>query len=208
MEKTLHFLFPQPIIKTKLPVPFTKEQLELVYSTISEKSIGNKSSKNRRILEEPAFAELKKFAQECLDMWMDEIICPKDPGSVRLELTQSWLNYTNPGGFHHAHYHPNSIVSGVIYIVADNELDEIQLQDPVSREWHIESGRSNEFNSNQYHVPVKTGEVVLFPSKMYHSVPELQGQLQRISLAFNSFFTGRLGYDRDSTNYLEIHSIK
>lgn len=208
MEKTIHFLFPQPIVKTKFPTPFTKEQLNLVYTTPIGKSVGNKSSVSRRILDEPAFAELKKFAQECLDVWVEDIFCPRDPGSVKLELTQSWLNYTNPGGFHHAHYHPNSVVSGVIYMVADNDLDEIQFQQDTPKIWHIDNGKPNEFNSNQYHVPVKTGDVVLFPSQMYHSVPELQGQKQRISLAFNSFFTGRLGFNDDKTNYLEIHNIR
>ncbi len=208
MEKTVHFLFPTPIMKTKVPVSFTEEQIQLVYGTDIGKSVGNRSSVSRRILDEPCMANLKKFAQECLDTWVEDIYCPRDPGSVKLEVTQSWLNYTSPGGFHHAHYHPNSVVSGVIYIVADNELDEIQFQQDTPKIWHIDNGKANEFNSNQYHVPVKTGDVVLFPSQTYHSVPELQGQLQRISLAFNSFFTGRLGFNDDKTNYLEIDSIR
>ena len=208
MEKKIHFLFPQPIIKTKFPTPFTAEQMDIVYNTPIGKSVGNRSSVSRRILDEPPFAELKKFAQDALDMWVDEIYCPRDKESVKLELTQSWLNYTKPGGFHHSHYHPNSIVSGVFYMVADNEMDEIQFQQDTPQVWHIDNDRSNEFNSNQYHVPVKTGDVVLFPSQMYHGVPELKGQLQRISLAFNSFWKGRLGFNDDKTNYLEVHSIK
>lgn len=208
MEKKIHFLFPQPIIKTKFPTPFTEEQMKLVYSTPIGKSVGNRSSVSRRILEEPEFANLKVFAQQCLDMWVDEIYCPRDPGSVKLELTQSWLNYTNPGGFHHSHYHPNSVVSGVFYIVADNELDEIQFQQDTPKVWHIDNDRSNEFNSNQYHVPVSTGDVVMFPSQMYHGVPELQGQVQRVSLAFNSFFKGRLGFGDDKTNFLEIDNVR
>lgn len=207
MEKTVHFLFPQPIIKTKFPTPFTTEQLELVHSTPIGKSVGNRSSVSRRILNEPGFVELKNFAQQCLDMWVNEILCPRDPGSVKLEVTQSWLNYTSPGGYHHAHYHPNSVVSGVIYIQADNDSDEIQFQQDTPKIWHIDNGKPNEFNSNQYHVPVKTGDVVLFPSQMYHSVPELKGQLPRTSLAFNSFFTGRLGFPDDKTNYLEIKDV-
>jgi uncharacterized protein (TIGR02466 family) len=208
MEKKIHFLFPTPIIKTKFPEPFTKEQLELVHNTPIGKSVGNRSSASRRILDEPGFEEIKKFAQECLDVWVDDVLCPRDKDSIKLGITQSWLNYTNPGGFHHAHYHPNSVVSGVIYIQADNELDEIQFQQDAAKMWHVDNDRSNEFNSNQYHVPVKTGDVVLFPSQMYHGVPELKGQLPRISLAFNSFFTGRLGFPDDKTNYLEIHGMK
>ena len=144
MDKKIHFLFPQPIIKTKFPTPFTAEQMDIVYNTPIGKSVGNRSSVSRRILDEPQFAELKKFAQDALDMWVDEIYCPRDKESVKLELTQSWLNYTKPGGFHHSHYHPNSIVSGVFYMVADNEMDEIQFQQDTPQVWHIDKiGRAH-----------------------------------------------------------------
>ena len=208
MEKQIQILFPTPIMKTKFPAPFTKEQLELVHNTPIGKSVGNRSSVSRRILEEPGFEEMKKFAQESLDAWVTDIISPRDKDSVKLYITQSWLNYTNPGGFHHSHYHPNSVVSGVIYIQADNDLDEIQFQQDTPRMWHVENGMSNEFNSNQFHVPVNTGDVVLFPSQMYHAVPEIKGQLQRISLAFNSFFEGILGVSSDVPNYIQFNSVE
>jgi uncharacterized protein (TIGR02466 family) len=201
-------MFPKPIIKTKFPREFTPEELNVVYTEKIGNSVGNKSSSNRRILDNPAMWELKKFAEECLDEWVKSIICPRDADSVKLEITQSWLNYTDPTGFHHAHYHPNSIVSGVIYILADRAKDQIEFHDDAPRQWHIDNATANEFNSNQYHVPVHTGDVVLFPSVQYHGVPEVQGQTKRISLAFNSFWKGRLGFNDDATNYLEIHSIK
>ena len=208
MERSIHLMFPTPIMKTKFPREFTPEELNVVYTEKIGSSVGNKSSSNRRILDNPLMGELKNFAQECLDEWVKSIICPRDADSVKLEITQSWLNYTDPTGFHHSHYHPNSIVSGVIYILADKIKDQIEFQDDGPRQWHIDNITANEFNSNQYHVPVHTNDCVLFPSVQYHGVPEVQGQSKRISLAFNSFWKGRLGFSNDATNYLEIHSIK
>lgn len=208
MEKSIHLMFPQPIMKTRINRDFTSEELGFIYSEKIESSVGNKSSKNRRILEHPSMIELKKFAQECLDEWLMTIICPRDKTSVKLEITQSWLNYTDPGAYHHAHYHPNSIVSGVIYILADKIKDQIEFHNDVPKPWHIDNDIANEFNSNQYHVPVNTGDVVLFPSQVYHGVPEVQGQTKRISLAFNSFWKGYIGFPNDATNYLEINDLK
>jgi uncharacterized protein (TIGR02466 family) len=208
MERSIHLMFPTPIMKTKFPRDFTPEELTIVYTEKIANSVGNKSSKDRRILENPAMWELKQFAQECLDEWVKTIVCPKDEGSVRLQITQSWLNYTNPNEYHHSHYHPNSIVSGVIYILADRIKDEIEFLDDSPRQWHIHNATANEFNSNQYHVPIHTGDCVLFPSLQYHGVPEVQGQTKRISLAFNSFWKGRIGFPDDATNYLEINDIK
>jgi hypothetical protein len=42
-----------------------------------------------------------------------------------MRLTQSWLNYTKPGQFHHKHAHPNSFISGVLYMKAARQRDKI-----------------------------------------------------------------------------------
>jgi len=34
MEKQIQILFPTPIMKTKFPAPFTKEQLELIHQLV------------------------------------------------------------------------------------------------------------------------------------------------------------------------------
>jgi hypothetical protein len=49
--------------------------------------------------------------------------------------------------------------------------------------------------------------MVLFPSGMFHGVPETKSKTARISLAFNSFFEGKFGIQNDGVNYLEINNI-
>ena len=165
------------------------------------------SSNNRRVLNNPIFSEVKAFAQDCLDLWVEKIIDPAYKNSVKLKITQSWLNYTQKSGHHHLHYHPNSIISGVIYIQATDKKDQIQFQDTSIKPWHIAVNQANPFNSNIYHVPVQTGDCVLFPSTIYHGVPEVEADQTRISLAFNSFIVGEIGYSNDETNYLKIVDV-
>ena len=207
MQHMIHSLFPTPIVKTNFNREFTQEELDIVFSEEKGVSVANSSSNNRRILENPAFTEIKKFAQDCLDLWVNKIITPAYENSVKLKITQSWLNYTDKTGHHHLHYHPNSIISGVIYIQATEFKDQIEFQNTDINPWHVHTETSNPFNSNLYHVPVKTGDVVLFPSTIYHGVPEVQSDKTRISLAFNSFWVGEIGYSNDETNYLEIKDV-
>jgi hypothetical protein len=206
MEHKIHPLFPIPIIKTKFHREFSEKELDIFQSEKIGQSVGNASSSSRRILDNPNLVELRQFAQDCLNLWIDEIVCPQYREDVNLQITQSWLNYTETKGYHHMHYHPNSIVSGVIYIKADEYLDQIEFQNDTPHQWHIHNDKANPFNSNQYHVPVGAGDCVLFPSLLYHGVPEVQSD-KRISLAFNSFWKGQIGFPNDATNYLEIKDI-
>jgi uncharacterized protein (TIGR02466 family) len=199
-------LFPKPVIRTNFYRPFDVEEVKYIKNLETQNGVANKSSINRRVLEDPILSDIKSYIQSLLDFWIEQIISPKN-NDVKLQITQSWTNVTKPGGSHHSHYHPNSIVSGCIYFQAEHELDEIYFLDDIIHEWHIELKNPNEFNSLETHVPVKTGTIVLFPSNTRHGVPELQGNSARISVAFNSFYVGKLGFPDDKTNYLEINSI-
>lgn len=207
MQYFIHDLFPTPILKTNFYRGFTKEELDFAISQEQGISVANNSSNNRRVLENPIMSEVKQFAQDCLDLWIDKIVIPAYKNSVKLRITQSWLNYTEKSGHHHLHYHPNSIVSGVIYLQATEFKDQIQFQDTSIKPWHIAVEKANPFNSNIYHVSVKTGDCVLFPSTTYHGVPEVESDETRMSLAFNSFWIGEIGYADDMTNYLKINDV-
>lgn len=199
-------LFPKPVIRTNFHRPFNEDEIKYIKNIELQNGVANASSKNRRVLEDPILADIKSYVQDLLDFWVKEIISPKND-DVKLQITQSWTNVTKPGGHHHSHYHPNSIVSGCVYFQAEHELDEIYFLDDIVKPWHIDQKNANEFNSLETHVPVKTGAIVLFPSDTRHGVPDLQGNTARISLAFNSFFVGKLGFPDDKTNYLEINNI-
>ena len=57
----------------------------------------------------------------------------------------------------------------------------------------------NLYNSETWWFPVKTLDVVLFPSSLTHRVEVKQGTNTRISLAFNTFIKGTVGNNKKLT---------
>ena len=49
--------------------------------------------------------------------------------SIHLKITQSWINFTKKGEYHHPHAHPNSLISGVFYVEADKDKAESNKAD-------------------------------------------------------------------------------
>jgi uncharacterized protein (TIGR02466 family) len=114
-------------------------------------------------------------------------------------ITQSWLNFTEKSEFHHSHEHPNSYISGVLYINAKEEFDKIVFWKKRYEQIKLAVNEFNIYNSDSWWVTVKTGDVVLFPSSTTHSVFVKEGDNTRTSLAFNVFFKGKWGEEKQLT---------
>jgi len=206
MEHKLYGIFPTPVMKFKLDREFTNKELEFFEFCRKDTNpnIGNTVSVNTECLDDSCMVEIKEFCNNALNVYLKEIYCPKYPNHIKLKVTQSWLNYSRVNEFHHNHYHPNSIVSGVLYINADKELDEIVFTKHGSpRPLEIISAGLNDYNTYETTFKVGKYELILFPSELYHRVPNTKNRDVRISLAFNSFFEGKLG-DKPFLNYLEL----
>jgi uncharacterized protein (TIGR02466 family) len=171
-------------------------------------NLGNLTTQSKRVLETPELSGVKEHLQKCLDQWCNQVMMPIIPGAFKLKITQSWLNYTKPGEHHDKHYHPNSIVSGVLYINADIKHDMITFSRNNTEQFFVQSGKFNQFNTNEVNINVDKYDVILFPSMVPHSVPKTTGNHTRISLAFNTFFEGQIGFINDQPNYLEINSVR
>jgi len=112
-------------------------------------------------------------------------------------ITQSWFTYSQPREKMHNHAHPNSLLSGVVYIEADPNVDEIYIERPMKyhRLMHYPV-KQNQWTSNQYVHNVGQGAAILFDSQLNHYFNEVsETQPQRISLAFNTFLEGTFGDD-------------
>jgi uncharacterized protein (TIGR02466 family) len=131
---------------------------------------------------------------------VDKIICPSN--KVKPYITQSWLNYTKKNQYHHKHQHPNSLVSGVFYINADEKLDKIKFFKEDYQPIKLEIKEYNLFNSQSWWFTVKTGDIVLFPSSLTHMVETKEGDNTRVSLAFNVFVEGKIGDNKGLTELI------
>ena len=108
------------------------------------------------------------------------------------KITQSWLNVYEPSAFNPIHQHVNSIISGVFYIncleLPNNETDGICFhRHHLFQDIGLPATNPTEFSSKGCRIPVVTGDLILFPSSLNHSVELNETTNQtRISLAFNS----------------------
>jgi len=150
---------------------------------------GNKITENNYLLDDPELSNLKTVLESKLQKYFFEIFKTQ---SATPYITQSWLNFTYQKDFHHEHNHPNSFLSGVFYLHAVNN-DKIFFHRHNESMFEFEPEEFNLFNSHKWWIPVKTNDVIFFPSRLNHEVGVNETEECRISLAFNTFVKGEFG---------------
>ena len=202
MEATINGIFPTPIYISKLNREITNKELLFIDKNKSDcnKNEGNITSNDNYILNHKAFQNLKEDLGLRVKDYFEKVISPTD--TITPYITQSWLNYTETNQYHHKHQHPNSLVSGVFYINCDDKFDKIKFfKDgyktikPEIKDWNI-------WNSESWWFPVKTGDIIMFPSSLTHMVETKEGTNTRISLAFNVFIKGTVGINKSLTELI------
>ncbi|NDG30369.1 hypothetical protein EB118_09890 [bacterium] len=199
IESTINSIFPTPVYMSKLNRKLTPLELKFVEKNKKTftKNEGNITSNNNYILNEKPFTNIKKELDLVVKDYFEKVISSTD--STTPYITQSWLNYTETNQYHHKHAHPNSLVSGVFYINCHEEHDKIKFFDdryktikPEIKDWNL-------WNSESWWFPVKTGNIIMFPSSLTHMVETKEGNNTRISLAFNVFIKGTVGNNKNLT---------
>ena len=197
IDSDIHALFAMPVYITKLKREFTSEENKFTNKIKLRccKNIGNRTSNDSNIINNKQYSSLRKELNKIVKDYFNKIICPSN--NIKPYITQSWLNYTDTNQYHHIHKHPNSLVSGILYINADKDNDKVKFYNDKYSMIDIETEKFNAFNSRSWWFPVETGQVFLFPSSLSHSVETKKGKNTRISLAFNVFIEGTIGSKED-----------
>jgi uncharacterized protein (TIGR02466 family) len=202
IESNINGIFPTPIYISKLNRELTNKELSFIDKTKLDvyKNEGNTTSNDNYILNHKAFKNLKEGLDLIIKDYFDKVISPAN--NIIPYITQSWLNYTETNQYHHKHAHPNSLVSGVFYINCHEEHDKIKFFNDNYKTIKLEVKDWNLWNSETWWFPVKTRDVILFPSSLTHMVETKEGDNTRISLAFNVFIKGTVGNNKNLT---ELH---
>jgi uncharacterized protein (TIGR02466 family) len=194
-------LFPTCAAKGKLERDFTAKEMKHLKPDDEldmRPNEGNRSSKNNYILDLPVFKKLKKELEIATNEYFQTVWMPKTDCSVY--ITQSWLNTTTAGQYHHKHEHPNSFISGVLYIDADVENDRIQFfAAKPYQQLTVDPKEFTYFNSSSWWLSVESRDIMLFPSSLTHMVTTKNGENTRTSLAFNTFLRGVWGDNQSLT---------
>jgi uncharacterized protein (TIGR02466 family) len=162
-----------------------------VYGNDITKDLNHFKSIESYCLDLPGMEKLKAYIEkEVKDFYVHGLAIDGD-----IMITQSWVNRNINGGGTHTHYHNNSVISGVYYMdVPDNSTLIKFYKADVDRStvYRLEPEvNPNLFEGNPYAqtvatIPVANSEILLFPSYLPHSVPDMATSKDRWTLAFNT----------------------
>ena len=202
-------LFPTPVLICPYPVDYTRELEWINNQECRKENQGgdpsgqkihyNRQSEDTFVLDRPELSNIRAFIEAKLHEFVTKIYASTD----KLVITQSWLNKSKKGESHHEHVHPNSMISGVWYPQIHEQMPPIQFRSRQQRDVSLQTEQFNTFNSATFMLPMKRGELILFPSNLTHSVPTNVGEEERISLSFNTWPKGNMG-DIKSLTYLPL----
>jgi len=160
---------------------------------------GNLTTKDKEILKRPEFERLNHWCQKHLDNF-----CFNHLGMSKLceiYITQSWFNINRKHTRHHSHFHPNSLISAILYVHGtSNEGDGsptiFYRDNSTSVFGNIQAfEKGNPYNCQKVATKFEMGRLILFPSTLLHEVSPTEIDTPRVSLSFNTFFKGEAGFD-------------
>ena len=143
-----------------------------------------------------------KFLFDPIDEVVSKVM--SELGFMKHIIFSSWLSKTVMGYRHELdHMHCNSFYSGILYLT-DN-ASPILFRHPLPWRWLSGMDDKNDgmIKSNQFVMSPKKGDVVLFPSHVFHLIMPHKDPIDRYSLAFNIVPCGRYGV-RDNTINVSI----
>jgi len=194
----VHGLFPTPVAVFELGRELSEFESDLLLNQPDRANTGNTTSLNNKILD--SLSDIKEFCQNSIDKYFSFVQNPKN--DVGLKISQSWVNYTKPGQFHHKHSHPNSLISGVFYVKAKEDSDRIYFYKDEYKQIKFTPKDWSIWNSDSWWLTVKTGQLIIFPSSLTHMVDTVKGEDTRVSLSFNTFPIGHIGEDAELTGLI------
>ena len=160
---------------------------------IKTKTKTNSVSKDTNVLAKPEFQQYKDICEMHLKQFVDTVL----QSTQTFYITNSWIAKSDPGEEHSIHHHPNSIISGVLYLQSSEDCGKINFhhKSPFKHEFsfNYDLKNYNQFNSDMWSYSPLTGDMIIFPSWLRHSVNKNQSNSSRIILGFNAFVKGTFG---------------
>lgn len=203
-------LFPTPILATQMPDNlgnivewFYKQEMS---GTKGEKGVDalnyGDRSKNSYIFEEPECKDIKQYILDLGLMYGKSL--GYDYNSYK--FSQSWISIKHPNQHHNLHFHPNSLISGVLYFgTYTEETPSIRFSKSPYSHFHnfqpkmVNDKRELKYAQTEFNIVPNPGMILLFPSTLWHSVPPNTSPQPRYSIAFNIIPTEGIGDEHTLT---------
>jgi len=205
--KNIHLLFPTPILVDNINRQYTQEETDAFIKADYKNDVNNDVTttntvlftRTQNILKEQNLTDIEHFI---LSKANEYLLSLNVSDKLKLKITRSWFVKSTPGSYGRKHNHPNSLISGVLYLKTFDKCGNLILhKDNTSLFGSIELsfGNINEFNSSIASVPPLDGMLVLFPSTTQHEVAQNTSNEDRYSLSFDIWGDGVIGTSNTMT---------
>jgi len=194
MKNAIYPLFPYPLVVCARNYEFTSSENKYISELEMIDNNGNLMSKNDKVLDSKELSELKRFIDEQILNFKKNLLRIKDENEIF--ITQSWVNTSNPDQYHPKHKHPNSVISGVMFLDENNDASLPPIRFHRTLEMfplNFQFDELNEFNASAREFDPVQGMLMLFPSLLEHDVEKNSSDRVRTSISFNTFVRGRVG---------------
>ncbi len=148
---------------------------------------------------EPCVVALKEFCFGHLRQVIGELadVSPADLAALKLS-SHTWFHVTRSGGYFALHNHPMASWSGVYCVDpgdgAGGDNGAISFFNPIgAANMFVDRGNARlrlPFANKNFILRQEAGELVIFPSYLFHQVLPYLGTRERITVAFNCWFPG------------------
>ena len=135
----------------------------------------------------PTFAELCERLKPHLAEFATAV--DFDMRGLKPQVDSIWINVLEPGGTHTGHIHPNSVISGTLYVDTPDDASAIRFEDPrlpMMMAAPPRRQRAERHNKTFVYVQPTPGTVLLWESWLRHEVPVNKASEDRISVSFNA----------------------
>lgn len=182
--------FPTVIARVDLSKEFDFKQIENFLSNISLEDhfmlLNGKSSfmspnQGLGLLNTKELESLKNKLQILVDEYSDEIGIEKTP------INYSWHSVMNENSTLLTHRHEGSVVTGALYVNAEEGSSPLTFETPLSSFRMCEKVvKDTDYSSRGIHVSCETGILYLFPSWLRHGSILKNYNNNRIVISFNT----------------------
>jgi hypothetical protein len=149
---------------------------------------------------DPAIQELKVFCWDQLLALIGRLNGYDLPTLHRLQIyNDCWFHVTRRGGFFGLHNHPNASWSGVYCVDPGmhdpNKKDSGRLtfvNPTIMGAMHLDAGNDKiklPYGPQIASLSLEAGQLLMFPSWVLHDVKPFEGDGERVTIAFNCWFT-------------------
>lgn len=153
------------------------------------KNLGNSNSRTD-VLSAPELGQLRLFFEDSVRTYFEKMGYSYES----FEITQSWLNKTQFGEFHHRHNHQNSFLSGVFFITDGGGGNTVFFKENEQRCLKIDTYKETSWNVSYFEFKPQKGRLLLFPSHLDHQTrTHTDKESIRYTLSFNVMVRGEVG---------------